>query len=255
MVARKEIVRFLNQLFSEVNLPDFSYNGLQYEGKENVTKIVAGVDATIQFFKEAQKRGGDFAFVHHGLFWKGAEWSRIDRYNKKIFKTLLETDLNLFAEHLPLDAHPEIGNNAVIAKLLNAEKIAPFGLCKGNPVGFIGKFENPITIYELKERIEKKIGTINTHLDFGKKYIRTIGIVSGGGWNSILDPAVYNGEVDVIFTGEIQHQGVAQYRDREIHLISAGHYATETFGANEVGKLLAKEFGLPYEFIDLPTGL
>ena len=168
---------------------------------------------------------------------------------------LLETDLNLFAEHLPLDAHPEIGNNAVIAKLLNAEKIAPFGLCKGNPVGFIGKFENPITIYELKERIEKNVAKINTHLDFGKKYIRTIGIVSGGGWNSILDPAVYNGEVDVIFTGEIQHQGVAQYRDREIHLISAGHYATETFGANEVGKLLAKEFGLPYEFIDLPTGL
>ncbi len=255
MVARKEIVSFLNKLFSEVNFPDFSYNGLQFEGKEEVTKIVAGVDATIPFFEKAKECGGDFAFVHHGLFWKGAEWSRIDRINKKIFKTLLDSNLNLFAMHLPLDAHPEVGNNAVIARLLNAEKVAPFGLCKGNPVGFICKFENPIPIEELKEKIEKNVAKINNHLDFGKKMIQTVGIVSGGGWNSILEPAVYNGDVDVIFTGEIQHQGVPQYRDREIHLIAAGHYATETFGANEVGKLLAKEFSLPYEFIDLPTGL
>ena len=255
MVLRKDIVKFLNQLFAEVNYPDFSYNGLQYEGKEEVSKIIAGVDATIPFFEEAKKRGGDFAFVHHGLFWKGGEWSRLDRINKKIFKSLLEADCNLFAMHLPLDAHPEVGNNAVIARLLNAEKIAPFGLCKGNPVGCLCKFEKPISIDELKERVENKVAKISTHLDFGKKIIQTIGIVSGGGWNSILEPAVYNGDVDVILTGEIQHQGVPQYRDREIHLISAGHYATETFGANEVGKLLAKEFNLPYEFIDLPTGL
>ena len=216
MVARKEIIKYLNQLFSEVNVPDFSYNGLQFEGKEEVTKIVTGVDATIEFFEEAKKRGGDFAFVHHGLFWKGGEWTRLDRYNIRIFKSLLAADLNLFAMHLPLDAHPEVGNNAIIAKLLNAEKIAPFGLCKGNPVGFIGKLEKPISIEELKDRIEKNVAKINTHLDFGKREVQTVGIVSGGGWNSILDPAVYRGEVDVIFTGEIQHQGVPQYRDREI---------------------------------------
>ena len=203
MVLRKDIIKFLNQLFSEVNYPDFSYNGLQYEGKEEISKIVAGVDATIPFFVEAKKRGGDFAFVHHGLFWKGGEWSRLDRINKKIFKSLLDADCNLFAMHLPLDAHPEVGNNAVIAKLLNAEKIAPFGLCKGNPVGFLCKFDSPISINELKEKIESKVAKINTHLNFGKKMIQTVGIVSGGGWNSILESAVYNGDVDVILTGEI----------------------------------------------------
>ena len=255
MVQRKDIVKFLNELFAEVNVPDFSYNGLQFEGKEEVKKIVAGVDATVQFFNEAKKRNGDFAFVHHGLFWKGGEWSRLDKYNIRIFKALLEGNLNLFAMHLPLDAHPEVGNNAIIAKLLGAEKVAPFGMCKGNPVGFLGKFQEPISIDELKARIEKNIGKIGTHLDFGKKMIQTVGIVSGGGWNSISDPMVYRGDVDVIFTGEIQHQGVAQYRDRELHLISAGHYATETFGADAVGKLIAKEFNLDYEFIDLPTGL
>ncbi len=255
MVCRKEIVSFLNELFSEVNIPDFSYNGLQFEGTDEIKKIVAGVDATVQFFDEAKKRGGDFAFVHHGLFWKGGEWSRLDRYNIKIFKSLLNANLNLFAMHLPLDAHPEVGNNAIIAKLIKAEKVAPFGMCKGNPVGFIGKLEEPVSIDELKARIEKNVAKINTHLDFGKKMVQTIGIVSGGGWNSITDSAVYRGDVDVILTGEIQHQGVAQYRDREIHLISAGHYATETFGANAVGELIAKTFDLPYEFIDLPTGL
>lgn len=255
MVCRKNIIRFLNELFAEINVPDYSYNGLQFEGKEEVQKVVAGVDATVQFFEEAKKRKADFAFVHHGIFWKGGEWSKLDRYNIRTFKSLLAADMNLFAMHLPLDAHPEIGNNAIITKILGAEKAAPFGLSKGNPVGFIGKFENPIPIEELKERIEKNIGKIGTHLNFGKEKIQSIGIVSGGGWNSITDPAVYNGDVDVILTGEILHQGVAQYRDREIHLISAGHYATETFGADAVGKLISREFNLPYEFIDLPTGL
>ena len=177
MVARKDIVKFLNQLFSEVNVPDFSYNGLQFEGKEEVTKIVAGVDATIQFFEEAHKRGGNFAFVHHGLFWKGAEWSRLDKYNTRIFKSLLAADLNLFAMHLPLDAHPEVGNNAIIAKLLDAEKVAPFGLCKGNPVGFIGKLKEPVSIEDLKDRIEKKVAKINTHLDLGRRTVQTFLLV------------------------------------------------------------------------------
>lgn len=255
MVCRNEIVKFLNNLFADVFFPDFSYNGLQFEGKEEVTKIVAGVDATIQFYEEAKKRGGDFAFVHHGIFWKGGEWSKLDRYNIKTFKALLDANLNLFAMHLPLDAHPEVGNNAIIAKLLKAKVIAPFGMCKGNPVGCIARLENPIDIEALKVLIEKNVARINTHLNFGKEKVQNIGIVSGGGWNSISDPAIYRGEVDVVFTGEIQHQGVAQYRDREIHLISAGHYATETFGANAVGKILAEKFNLPYEFIDLPTGL
>lgn len=255
MVCRNEIIKFLNNLFSEVNYPDFSYNGLQFEGKEEVTKIVAGVDATVQFFNEAQKRGGDFAFVHHGLFWKGGEWSRLDRYNIKIAKSLIDADLNLFAMHLPLDAHPEYGNNAIIAKLLKAEIIAPYGMCKGNPVGYLAKLEKPVDIEEFKQLVNKNVAPVNTHLNFGKKMVQNIGIVSGGGWNSITDSAVYRGEVDLILTGEIQHQGVAQYRDREIHLLSCGHYATETFGANAVGKLIAENFNLEYEFIDLPTGL
>ncbi|HAE39158.1 MAG TPA: Nif3-like dinuclear metal center hexameric protein [Candidatus Riflebacteria bacterium] len=255
MVQRNEIVTYLNEVFAEVSFPDYSYNGLQFEGSEQVSKIAAGVDATNEFFAESIKQGADFALVHHGLFWKGAEWSRLDRINQRIVKTLMSGDLNLFAMHLPLDAHPKFGNNAILAGLLKAKVIAPFGGSRGNAVGMLARFAAPITLQELNQRIEKAIGPIATSLEFGKKKIQTIGILSGGGWSSVTDPLVYNGEVDAILTGEIVHQAVAACRDRQVHMISAGHYATEVFGARELGKHLAKKFGLEFVFVDLPTGL
>jgi dinuclear metal center YbgI/SA1388 family protein len=254
MARRDEIVRYIDELFAEVNFPDYSYNGLQFEGKEEVKKIISGVDATVEFFDKAIKSKGDFALVHHGLFWKGAEWTRLDRINQKIFKTLLNGKLNLFALHLPLDAHPTYGNNALLAKALDAKVAAPFGGSR-NPVGVLAKFARPVKIEALKKKIEKEIGPIITHLDFGKSTVKSIGIVSGGGWSSVTDPMVYNGEVDLILTGEIIHQGVAACRDRQIHMISAGHYATEIFGVKALGQHLAKKFKLDFEFIDLPTGL
>lgn len=254
MTSRNEIVKYIDSLFAEVNFPDYSYNGLQFEGKDKVKKIIAGVDGTVEFFNEAIKRKGDFALVHHGIFWKGAEWSKLDRINQKTFKTLLDGNLNLFALHLPLDAHPLFGNNALIAKALGAKVIAPFGGSR-NPVGVLAHFAKPLKLDILKKKIEKEIGPIATHLDFGGKAIKSIGIVSGGGWSSVTDPLVYNGEVDLILTGEVIHQGVAACRERQIHMISAGHYATEVFGVKELGQHLAKKFKLEYEFIDFPTGL
>ncbi|MBU1107604.1 MAG: Nif3-like dinuclear metal center hexameric protein [Candidatus Riflebacteria bacterium] len=255
MVQRNEIVKYLNEVFAEVSFPDYSYNGLQFEGSSTVKKIAAGVDGTNEFFAEAIKQGADFALVHHGLFWKGAEWTRLDRINQMLFKTLLSGNLNLFAMHLPLDAHPQFGNNAIIAKLLKAEVFAPFGGSRGNAVGVLARLKSPVSLAELNKRIEKEIGPIATQLDFGKKKVQTLGILSGGGWSSVNDPLVYDGEVDVILTGEIVHQAVASCRDRKINMISAGHYATEVFGARELGRHIAEKFGLGFTFIDLPTGL
>lgn len=255
MTTRAEIVKYLNDLFVEVNFPDYSYNGLQFEGSEKVKKLVAGVDATVEFFNEATRRGADFAVVHHGLFWKGGEWNRLDRINLNIVKALLAGNLNLYAMHLPLDAHPEFGNNAIIARLLKASIIAPFGGSRGNAVGFLARLPRPVTIEELKTRIGKAVAPVVTHLDFGPRKVQNIGIISGGGWNTFSDPLVYDGEVDVILTGEVIHQAVASCRDRQIHMISAGHYATEVFGADALGKKTAEKFKLAYEFIDLPTGL
>ena len=255
MTQRNEIVKYINELFAEVNFADYSYNGLQFEGSDKVTKIAAGVDATVEFFAEATRRGADFAVVHHGIFWKGGEWNKLDRINVKIVKALLAGNLNLFAMHLPLDAHPQLGNNAIIAGVLKANIVAPFGGSRGNAVGVLAKFAKPITITELKMRISKEVAPIVTHLDFGAKKVQNIGIISGGGWSTINDPLVYDGSVDVILTGEVVHQAVAACRDREIHMISAGHYATETFGVAALGRQIAEKFKLAYEFIDLPTGL
>lgn len=255
MVNRAELVQYINEVFAEQTFQDYSYNGLQFEGRERVSKIAVGVDATVEFFKKAVAAGADFALVHHGLFWKGAEWTKLDRINQRIAKTLLDSGLNLFAMHLPLDAHPEFGNNAVIARLLDAGVIAPFGGSRASAVGCLAKFARPVAIEQLKKKIEKVIGPIVTHLDFGPKKVSTVGIVSGGGWSSYSDPMVYDGKVDVILTGEVIHQAVASCRDRDIHMISAGHYATEVFGVKALGQHIADRFNLKYEFIDLPTGL
>lgn len=254
MVKRKDLIKYLEELFAEVNFPDYSYNGLQFEGKEEIKKIAVGVDATVEFFKQAIESKADFVLVHHGLFWKGAEWTRLDRINQRIFKTLLDGNLNLYAIHLPLDAHPQYGNNAGIARKLGAKIVGPFGGSR-HPIGVLTKLTKPVNLSEFKKKIEKAIGPVATHLDFGKKQIQNIAIVSGGGWSYVTDPQVYEGEVDLILTGEIIHQGVAACRDREIHMISAGHYATEVFGVQDLGRHLADKFKLKYEFIDLPTGL
>lgn len=254
MVKRKELISYIEQLFADVNFPDYSYNGLQFEGPDEIKKIVAGVDATIEFFQKAQKSKADFAIVHHGLFWKGAEWVRLDRINQRIFRALDSAQLNLYALHLPLDAHPIYGNNAQIAAKLGAEIVGPFGGCR-NPIGILARFKKPLTVASFKKKVVSVIGPIITHLDFGKTEIHSVAIVSGGGWSYVTDPLVYQGEVDLILTGEIIHQGVAACRDREIHMISAGHYATEVFGVQALGQHLADKFNLKYEFIDLPTGL
>lgn len=253
--TRQEIMKYLDQLFAVSMMPDYSYNGLQFEGKELVSKIVAGVDANVDFFKEAGKRGADFALVHHGLFWKGGEWSKLDRININTAKALIDLNLSLFAMHLPLDAHPEIGNNALLAKMLGAKVIAPFGKGGEASIGNIAQLPEPVAIEEFVKIVESKVAPVSTHLSFGKARVQNIGIVSGGGGSYLASQQVYNGDIDLLLTGEVVHQNVSTCRERGIHLIAAGHYNTEVCGIKEVGRLVAENFGLEYEFIDMPTGL
>ncbi len=250
-----DILNYLNEVFQDYQMEDYSYNGLQFEGKPKVKKIVAGVDATLEFFDAAKKSNADFAIVHHGLFWKGGEWSRLDRLNKRIFKALDEIDLNLYASHLPLDAHKEFGNNVCIARELGLTITGPFAVTKGYPIGYIAKTAKPIKLAEFKALAESKIGKIITELDFGKDTVSNIAIVSGGGGSYVKDPAIYDGKADLLLTGEIIHQQVAMCREREVNMLSLGHYATEIFGVKALTQHVAEKFKLEYEFIDLPTGL
>ena len=255
MVLRKTLTTYLEETFQVGVTPDVSYNGLQFEGRKSIAKIVTGVDGTVDFFAEAVRRKADFALVHHGIFWKGGEWRTIDVYAQEILRILMKGNLNLYAIHLPLDLHPELGNNAQIARALGVTVDDPFGQFLKQKIGVLGHFPAPISVAAFKKKIRKAIGPVITHLDFGKERIRNIGIVSGGGWDSVTDPLVAEGKVDAILTGEIIHQGVASCRQRKIHLLSAGHYATEVFGVRATGEALAEKFGIEHEFLDMPTGI
>jgi len=254
-VARSEVLQYLEELFKVSMTSDVSYNGLQFEGSEIVTKIATGVDASSEFVGAAVSAEADFALVHHGIFWKGGEWKKVDRFARRLVEIMDSGNLNLYGLHLPLDMHPEFGNNPILARLLGAVVAEPFGDFLNQKVGVLARLSRPATVAAFKKRIESAIGPISHHLAFGPDKISTIGVVSGGGWSSVSDAAVAEGRVDAIVTGEVIHQAVPVCRDRGVHLFAAGHYATETFGAKAIGEALAKKFDLEHVFIDLPTGL
>ena len=249
------ILSHLDQLLTPGMIPDVSYNGLQFPGKKRVRRIVTGVDASTAFLKAARDADADLAIVHHGLFWKGGEWRRIDRFGKEQMRILLESDMSLYASHLPLDMHPVCGNNALIAKALGAKAEGSFAEYQGNKVGLVASFPKPLSLTALLGKITRAIGPLSCHLGFGPEKIERIGIISGGGWTGINDPMVGDGRIQAIVTGEVIHQAFATAQDRECHLIAAGHYATEVFGVKALGEALAKEFGVEHRFLHLPTGL
>ncbi len=254
-VSREALLAFLEETFKTSMTPDVSYNGLQFEGSSVITRVVTGVDAGNEFFRQAARRKADFAIVHHGLFWKGGEWKRITRFEKEKMELLLKGNFNLYALHLPLDSHLELGNNAVMAQLLGLEDREPFSEYQGQKIGIKGRFPRPISRTQLQTRIRQVVGPLTGKVEFGATTIRTLGIVSGGGWGSVTDPDIASGKLDALLTGELIHQAYGPAQERRTNVYAAGHYATERFGVMALGDRLAAEFGIKHEFIDLPTGL
>jgi dinuclear metal center YbgI/SA1388 family protein len=255
MVPIDHILAFLEDTFRVSTYPDVSYNGLQCEGRRNIRHIATGVDAATPFLKAAVGMKADLAIVHHGLFWKGEEWRKLDRFNMEKVDIMLKGKLNLYGLHLPLDSHPEYGNNVRLAAQLGALPQETFYPFLGEPTGLIADLERPLSPKEMTLLLEKAIGPVLHHLDFGPARIRRIGIVSGGGWRSIQDPVVLRRHVDAVITGEVIHQAVASARELSVHVFAVGHYATETFGVKSLGEALAKKFDLKHTFLDFPTGL
>ncbi len=255
MIALENLLAFLEDTFHVSTCTDNSYNGLQFEGRGKIKNLVTGVDASTVFLKRAISSKADIAIVHHGLFWKGQEWKRIDQFSREKVALLTRGKLNLYALHLPLDSHPELGNNIRIAMAIGARPDEGFYEYQGQKIGMIAHLEKALTPEVFRKKIETSIGPVLKHLNFGPATIKKIGIVSGGGWGSITDPVVASGKVDAILTGEVLHQAVDSCRDRGVHMFSAGHYATEVFGVKALGELIASKFGIRHTFLDFPTGL
>ncbi len=251
MTKLKEIVAFLNNYLEHEKFPeDSSWNGLQVEGNEEVKKIVFGVTAGVDLFKKAKEENADMIICHHGLFWKQANPS-ISGWKKDRVFLLLGNKISFYASHLPLDAHPDCGNNVEILKILDAKIKDKFSYRKGENIGWIGECK-PTSLGNIVEKLEKGIGAKCLVLDHGKKEVKNIAVVSGGAPYDVFE--AIEKEVDLFITGDAADV-VEVVKDAKINVIFAGHYATETTGIKALQKIVEEKFDVETLFIDVPTNL
>ena len=248
MMNNLELERLLNEKLSTDRINDYAPNGLQVEGKAEIKKIITGVTASQALIDYAVAQQADAILVHHGYFWK-SENPCIRGMKGKRIKTLLVNDINLYGYHLPLDVHPELGNNAKLAQLLGISDLQPLEN-SATSIPVLGTLKDPVTAEEFAQRIEQVLHRkplICT--ENGPHLIRKVSICTGGG-QGYIDLAAAQG-CDAFITGEVSEQTIHSAREQGIHFFAAGHHATERYGIKALGEWLATEYGLDVEFKDI----
>ncbi|MBA5763646.1 Nif3-like dinuclear metal center hexameric protein [Vibrio sp. 404] len=244
-----QLEKLLNEKLSAQLIKDYSPNGLQVEGCVEINKIVTGVTASQALIDKAVELGADALLVHHGYFWKG-EPEPIRGMKGKRIRTLIKNDINLLGYHLPLDIHPELGNNAELARLLEIEVE---GGLEGHPqsVAMYGRLKQPLTGEQLSQRITQVLSRTPLHIapENAEKLIETIGWCTGGG-QDYIELAAQHG-LDAFISGEISERTTYTAREQDIHYFSAGHHATERYGIKALGEWLASEHGFDVTFVDI----
>ena len=246
-----EIVRYANGLLRIPEIEDYAnaLNGLQLENDGSVKKIGAAVDASGAVFQMAVERGIDLLLVHHGLFWQGLQPLTGPLF--RAVKLATANNLALYSAHLPLDFHPTLGNNALLAAVLGLEKTEPFLEVKGRHLGLCA--ETDLRRDELLAKLEESLGGPVRCIGAGPMEVKRIGLVTGGAGEEIYQAAREG--IDSYVTGEAPHWTAVAAEELGINLFLGGHYATETFGVKALAANLAERFDVPWEFIDRPTGL
>jgi dinuclear metal center YbgI/SA1388 family protein len=250
VALRDELISFLDELLASPGRADYGPNGLQVPGAEEVELVVTGVSAHRELFEQAAAAGAQLVLCHHGIFW-GESAGPVTEQLKARLKLLFDHDMSLAAYHLPLDAHPEVGNNALICAGLGLERETAFGEAKGAPIGWVGAAPEPLTVGALVERSTELFGSEPLVFDSGPAEIRRVGVVSGGG-SSALGEAIALG-LDAFVTGEPTEHVMADAREGGIHFLAVGHYASETLGVRRLGELLAEKFRVEHRFIEVPN--
>lgn len=239
----------LNATLSPQLIKDYCPNGLQVEGRKEIKKIVTGVTASKALIEEAIKLNADAILVHHGYFWKG-ESEAIRGMKGDRIRSLIKNDINLFAYHLPLDIHPELGNNAQLAQLLDIEVL---GGLEGHPqsVAMIGSLKKEMTGTEFAQRIATVLNREPMHIspELADRTIKQVGWCTGGG-QDFIELAASQG-MDAFISGEISERTTYSARELNIHYFAAGHHATERYGIKALGEWLAQQHGFDVTFIDI----
>jgi dinuclear metal center YbgI/SA1388 family protein len=246
-----DIIGRLDSLLEISDFPDLAPNGLQVPGASSVSKVVTGVSATRALIEASIELDAGLVLVHHGLFWD-FEPTGLSPVLAERLRPLFKHDVNLAAYHLPLDAHSQHGNNALLAEALGCVSHEPFGSYKGRRIGRAGRFDGDgVPAAELFDRVQRVTGRAPLVQGAGPDRIRGIGIVSGSAADSLGEAAAAG--LDAFLTGEPREHVMGQAQEHGIHFIAAGHYATETFGVRRLGEILERELGLEHVFVDLPN--
>lgn len=248
MIKTPDLIQYLNEQLQAEKIKDYCPNGLQVEGKSELLHIVTGVTASQALVDEAVTRKADALLVHHGYFWKGEAYPVVGMKRKRL-KALLDAEINLIAYHLPLDVHPEWGNNAQLAKLVGIEHLEGLELENPFSVPMVGELSEPISGEELALRIVQKLNRKPLWVQGKLGPLKRIGLCTGGG-QSFIELAAEQG-CDAFISGEASEQTVHVARELGIDFFAAGHHATERYGVKKLGEHLAEQFGVDVTFVDV----
>jgi dinuclear metal center YbgI/SA1388 family protein len=242
---RDEILAFAHELLDLDSYPDYGPMGLQVEGSREVTRIACGVSASLDLFERAAQSGGELLLVHHGLIWNSDPRVVAGPFRRRL-QALFDADITLAAYHLALDAHPEVGNNALLARELGIEPERAFA-----QIGWGGRLAEPAGIEEFTERVRAAVGAVPLVFAHGPERIERAAVVTGGGAKYLPDAGQEG--YDLFLTGEAAEPTLHTARELGIHFVAGGHYATERIGIQALARTLAERFGLEWEFIELPN--
>lgn len=244
------LVEYLDDYLQAGQGRDYCPNGLQVEGRRRIHKLITGVSACQALFERARQLGGDAVLVHHGLFWEGDSRSLTGVAYRRVAE-LVRAEVALLSYHLPLDRHPEVGNNAVAARRLGLVDLEPFGFHDGLAVGFSGTFPTPVTPTELVARCRYLFDNEPLAFLSGPESISSLAIVSGRAEREVHG-AIRQG-LDAYVTGEATEWVMNLVREARIHYLACGHHATERLGIQALGQHIAERFDLEVEFVDVPN--
>ncbi|MFH1756168.1 MAG: Nif3-like dinuclear metal center hexameric protein [Candidatus Latescibacterota bacterium] len=251
-ISRDRLTGYLDTYLGVSSIRDDAYNGLQVEGAHKITKIAFSVDACLQTVQLAARANANMLIVHHGLLWAGHN-QPITGIMKDRISILLRKQISLYASHLPLDSHDEVGNNVTLAKLLGMELLGKYASYKDVVIGVLAKPKKSLKRDELIQKLEKTLETRTVTLPFGPTAIRKVGIVSGDGAFAIADTMKQG--ADTFITGETDHVVYHLAKEAKVNMICAGHYASETVGVKALAKHIEDRFSIACQFISAPTGL
>lgn len=247
MANLNDIIQWCDQTLKTQEFKDYAPNGLQIEGKQDVKKILCAVTASQDAIDACIAEDADVLLVHHGYFWKGEPYPITGMRGERI-KKLIQHGISLIAYHLPLDAHPSLGNNAAIAELLKLENIQPLDFNDKHPIGNVAMLKSPISVSEFQTLLKNNINPNILHLSAQREMIQRIGYCTGAAQDFISKASEQL--CDAYISGEVSERTFYEAKELNVHYFACGHHATERYGIQRLGKAIAEQFGITYHYFE-----